>query len=98
MDKITLDDCRERNYLALLMTPPTATATQRLTEMVLEQRGLGTLEEFVRSRRAEAPPRPWRLIVRDLYELTDREVDLAFETLRGWFPDEDRAEPTEASA
>lgn len=89
MDKITLDDCRERNYIASLMAPTTGTATQRLTAIVLAQHGGGSLDEFVRARRALDPPRPWRLIARDLYEATDREVDLAFETLRGWFPDED---------
>lgn len=56
--------------------------------MVLAQHGEGSLDEFVRTRRAQDPPRAWRLITRDLYELTNREVDLAFETLRGWFPDE----------
>ena len=72
------------------MPHTTATATRRLAEMVLAQHGEGSLDEFVRTRRAQDPPRPWRLIARDLYELTNREVDLAFETLRGWFPDEQK--------
>lgn len=60
------------------------TPTRRLAEMLLD----GKLEEFVRSRRGSKPPRPWRLIERDLYEATDGQVDVTYETLRSWFPDE----------
>lgn len=62
-----------------------ATPSQRLADVLLGDEG--PLERFVRDRRSESPPRPWRLIARDLYERTD--IDLVHETLRMWFPDED---------
>jgi hypothetical protein len=40
----------------------------------------------VRERRERK--RSWRLIARDLLTATDGEVDLTFETIRSWFPDE----------
>ena len=57
------------------------TATRKLADVLLG----GELENFVRSRRADA--RAWRLIERDLYEATSGQVDVTFETLRTWFPD-----------
>lgn len=45
----------------------------------------GPLEHFVAERRSQR--RSWRLIARDLYEATDRRVDVTYETLRSWFPD-----------
>lgn len=72
----------------------TLPATHRLADVLLADKG--PLEEFVRTRRNSKPRRAWRLIERDLFEATDRQIDISFETLRSWFPDE--AEPTEASA
>jgi hypothetical protein len=43
------------------------------------------LEEFVRSRRQGGVS--WRRIVRELYEVTGHQVDVAPETLRSWIPD-----------
>jgi hypothetical protein len=63
------------------MTP---TPSHRLADLLLGEQG--PLESFVRSRRSEE--RAWRLIARDLYEATDKQVDLTYETLRAWFPDE----------
>lgn len=54
----------------------------------------GKLEEFVTTRRAEG--RAWRHIATDLFEATDRKVDVTSETLRQWFP-EDR-EPEAAAS
>lgn len=65
------------------MTPPT-TPTLRLADLLLGEQG--PLEQFVRQRRSNG--RAWRLIARDLYEATNREVDVTYETLRSWFPDE----------
>lgn len=65
------------------MAPTTQTPNRRLADLLLGD--AGPLEEFVRSRR---PDRAWRLIARDLYDATDRELDLTYETLRSWFPDE----------
>lgn len=70
--------------------PPTT--AQRLADVLLGEEG--PLERFVRERRSEG--RSWRLIARDLYELT--EVDLTHESLRSWFPDVDNAdEPMKAA-
>lgn len=63
--------------------PPVQTPHRRLADILLGDNG--PLETFVRSRR---PDRAWRLISRDLYEATDKQVDLTYETLRSWFPDE----------
>lgn len=71
------------------MTTP-STPTLRLADLLLGDQG--PLEEFVRSRRASG--RAWRLVARDLYEATNREVDVTYETLRSWFPDE----PAEAAS
>lgn len=59
----------------------THSPTRRLAELTLGS----DLEEFVRSRRADK--RPWRFIARDLYDATDGQVDVTYETLRSWFPD-----------
>jgi hypothetical protein len=61
---------------------PGPTASHRLAEILLGE----NLEEFVRSRRRTGVP--WRRIARDLWVATDHEADIAFETLRLWFPDE----------
>ncbi len=62
----------------------TPTPTERLADLLLGDQG--PLERFVRTRRSEG--RAWRLIARDLFEVTEREVDVTHETLRSWFPDE----------
>lgn len=67
---------------------PTLPATHRLADILLADKG--PLEEFVRSRRAQTPKRAWRLIERDLLDATDRQIDISFETLRSWFPDEQK--------
>jgi hypothetical protein len=46
----------------------------------------GPLETFVRSRREAGTA--WRIVARELYEQTDKQIDLTYETLRSWFPDE----------
>lgn len=57
---------------------------QRLADHLLD----GGLDEFVLSRRAQG--RAWRFIARDLYEATDRGIDVTYETLRGWYPDREQ--------
>lgn len=69
------------------MATPLPTASHRLADVLLADDG--PLERFVADRRAVG--RSWRLIARDLYEATSTEVDLTYETLRSWFPDEVRA-------
>lgn len=49
----------------------------------------GELEHFVRSRREATPRRPWRLIAIDLRDATG--IDITDETLRVWFPEEEKA-------
>lgn len=65
------------------MATTAPTPNRRLADLILADDG--PLEDFVRSRRADGIA--WRLIARDLYEATGREVDLTYETLRSWFPD-----------
>lgn len=72
------------------MATTAPTPNRRLADLLLGDDG--PLEEFVRTRRAEGVA--WRIIARDLYEATDRELDLTYETLRSWFPDE----PVEAAS
>ncbi len=64
------------------MPNPTATDRERLLDVMLGEKG--PTREFVRSRREQR--RAWRLIARDLYEVTGE--DVTYETLRSWFPDE----------
>lgn len=73
-----------------MRTAAPLTASRRLADLLLGDDG--PLEEFVRSRRKDG--RSWRLIERDLLDATNREVDLTYETLRSWFPDE----PAEAAS
>lgn len=60
------------------------TPKHQLADLLLG--GDGSLERFVTSRRRAG--RSWRLIIRDLYDATGGRVDLTYETLRTWFPDE----------
>jgi hypothetical protein len=67
---------------------PEMTATQRLADHMLG----GKLEEYVRTRRAEVPPKAWRRIALDLRD--DIGLDVTYETLRSWYPE---PEPETAS-
>lgn len=58
---------------------PNDTPTQRLADRILD----GELESFVVSRRTSG--KSWRVIARDLYNATDGEIDVTYETVRGWF-------------
>lgn len=62
----------------------TATPTERLADVLLGE--AGPLDRFVRRRREAG--RSWRLVARDLYEATNGEVDVTYQTLRTWFPDD----------
>ncbi len=74
------------------MASQVQTPNHRLADLLLASEG--PLEAFVRSRREL--DRSWRLIARDLYETTGGQVDLTYETLRGWFADQ--PEPTEQAS
>lgn len=63
------------------------TPTQRLASILLEE----DVREFIANRRSAG--RPWRFIARDLYNATDGQVDVTYETLRQWHD-----EPEAASA
>ena len=65
-------------YRLFLMTTSLRSALDALL-------GAETLEQFVRSRR---PDTAWRKIALDLYDRTA--VSVTHESLRAWFPDEDR--------
>lgn len=58
----------------------------RLADHLLEE----GIAAFVGDRRAAG--RSWRLITRDVYEATDHQVDVTYETLRSWFPESAPAE------
>lgn len=54
------------------------TATQKLASHLLGQ----DVHAFIAERRAGG--RAWRYIARDLYEATNGQVDVTYETLRQW--------------
>lgn len=58
------------------------TPTARLADHILGE----PVADFIRARRAEG--RSWRMVERDLREATDGQIDVTYETLRTWFPDE----------
>lgn len=64
------------------------TPTFQLADLLLPD----GLEAYVSAKRQAG--RSWRRIAQDLWLDTEHKVDVTFETLRTWFPDE----PTEASA
>lgn len=68
------------------MDQDTRTPTQKLANYLLTDQG--GLERFVRDRRAEG--KTWRVITRDLWEATGRQIDVTVECLRGWYPDPPR--------
>lgn len=61
---------------------PPSTPTRRLAEVLLGR----PLDEWVRERRAAGSS--WRLISMELWDATNHEVVVTYETLRSWFPDE----------
>lgn len=56
------------------------TAKQQLADVLLK----GTLDEFVKTRRADGVS--WRKIARDLEDATG--VDVTFESVRNWYPEQ----------
>ena len=56
----------------------TETATQRLATILIKQ----DVRQFIADKREAG--RPWRYIARDLYDATDGQVDVTYETLRQW--------------
>jgi hypothetical protein len=54
------------------------TATQRLASLLLKQ----DVRTFIAERRESGVA--WRHIARDLYNATDGQVDVTYETLRNW--------------
>lgn len=54
------------------------TATQRLASHLLGR----DVRDFIAEKRTEG--RAWRYIARDLYDATDGQVDVTYETLRQW--------------
>lgn len=55
------------------------TPTQRLASVLLGSDVRG----FIAEKRGAG--RPWRFIARDLYEATDGQIDVTYETLRQWY-------------
>lgn len=72
--------------------------TYQLADLLLKEGG--GVRRFVVSRRLNGVP--WRKVARQLYEATNRRIDVTHETLRNWFPTVeglvDDVEPAERSA
>lgn len=66
------------------MATESTTPTREVLDLRLQTVTGRTLADFVTSKRSETPRRSWRLIARDIYETTGR--DVTYETLRSWFP------------
>jgi hypothetical protein len=62
------------------MAPPTA--NQRLASLLLGQ----PVDQWLTQRRESG--RSWRLIARDLYDATNGQVDMTYEALRRWLPED----------
>ena len=60
------------------LDPMTDTPTQKLASIILGQ----DVREWITQRRSDG--RSWRLISRDLYEATNRQVDVTHESIRSW--------------
>ncbi len=61
-----------------------STPSRQLADLLLD----GGIDDFVATRRAGDRPRAWRLIARDIWEATDGKLDLTYETLRSWYPED----------
>lgn len=61
------------------------TPKQQLASVLLGE----NLDSYVATRRSTG--RTWRLIARDIYEATNGQVDISHESLRGWYPDAQKA-------
>ena len=59
-------------------SPQLGTATQKLASHLLGR----DVREFIAERRAGG--RAWRFVARDLYEATGGQIDVTYETVRGW--------------
>lgn len=59
-------------------SPGTQTPTQQLATMLLGR----DVTEFINEKREHG--RAWRFIARDLYDATDGQIDVTYETLRSW--------------
>lgn len=57
------------------------TPTQRLASILLGS----DVRAFISEKRSAG--RAWRFIARDLYDATDGQIDVTYETLRQWFGD-----------
>lgn len=63
----------------------TETPTQRLANILLGM----DVRTFIREKRDNG--RAWRFIARDLYEATNGQIDVTYETLRQWYSDDQAA-------
>ena len=63
----------------------TDTPTQKLASIILGQ----DVREWIVRRRSDG--RSWRLISRDLYEATNKQVDVTHESIRSWVIESDAA-------
>lgn len=62
--------------------PRSGSPTQKLASVLLNQ----DVREFIEQRRSQGMA--WRFIARDLYEATEHQIDVTYETVRSWAEDE----------
>ncbi len=61
------------------------TPNQKLAGMILGK----PVKDYIRERRALG--RSWRLVARDLYEVTNGQIDITYQAAKNWSADEDTA-------
>lgn len=66
------------SFLRITVTAMTQTPNQKLASILLGQ----DVRDWIRARRDEG--RSWRMISRDLYDQTNKQVDVTYEALRAW--------------
>lgn len=61
------------------------TPTQQLAGMILGE----PVHDWILKRRSEG--KSWRIVARDLYEVTNHRIDVTYETVRLWADDTEKA-------
>lgn len=74
--RVTLAGVQDAGIASSLVN---GTPTQRLASLLLQQ----PVEDWITSKRDAGVS--WRLIARELHTVTDGQIDVTAETLRGWF-------------
>lgn len=73
------------------------TAKAVLADLLLREKGHGSLDEFVRVRRLRMQPMSWEQIASELVEVTDGRVVVSGSTIRLWFLSDDTEQTSTSS-